>query len=167
MKCSPANLTLLQNEFQMDPNQYKHLFLAMNKIENQSRNILVTNTIPLIQTCLVFVFNWQPSYPFSLTNFTTRQLKGSVQIPENFPVVFLNKTLELKAYGTPWGKIRKPKAAALHIWKNFFTNYSCGSLKFSAPHSLECWRAPVIWLLSLFIENHCGEYCGAPRSIIQ
>lgn len=112
--------TLLQNELQMDPNQYKHLFLAMKKIENQSRNILVTNTIPLIETCLVFVFNWQPSYPLSLTNFTTRQLKGSIRIPENFPVVFLSKTLELKAYGTPWGKIRKPKAAALHMWNNFF-----------------------------------------------
>lgn len=53
--------THLQNELQMDLNQYKHLFLVMNKIENQSRNILVTNTIPLIQTCpLLFLTDSLP-----------------------------------------------------------------------------------------------------------
>jgi hypothetical protein len=40
-----------------------------------------------------------------------RRLTRSVWIPEKSPVVFLNKTLELKAYATLGGEIREPKAA--------------------------------------------------------
>lgn len=52
----PVSVTLLPNELQMEPNQYKRQFLAMNKIENQSKVTLVTDMTPLIQNCLFSLF---------------------------------------------------------------------------------------------------------------
>lgn len=75
-------------------------------LENHSEVLLVTHMILLIQTCLLVLFSADtvasdsppviPPSPIS----QPMQLKRSLWIPEKSPVVFLNKTLELKAYGT-------------------------------------------------------------------
>lgn len=82
----------------------------MSKTEDQYKTILVMSMTPLIQT---FLFTWFLADTVAANNLPVipqspvsqpSQLKRSVWIPEKSPVVLLNKTLELKAYGTHEGK---------------------------------------------------------------
>lgn len=92
-----------------------------------------------------------------------RQLTRSVWIPEKSPVVFLNKTSELKAYGTPWGEMGL-KASILYKWKKHFLSKN-NPMPFTNSQlltPLPCWWDLVIWLFCYLLKAPWGAMCCFP-----